>query len=183
MPSSVALIAAAIASACATTPAPPPPSSPAAPNAEREQIYERYALEYSPSSVYPTWKRSDGDYNVEQLRRLLESTPRTRSLLDRVRDRNEGIGIPLLFGTLATGLTGLVDGLSNPVLALSISGYVLGGGLITLALWRLFATHDPNDEIAPAYNAALRDELGLPPRPIPVGLGAGTTTSTIIVAP
>jgi hypothetical protein len=89
------------------------------------------------------------------------------------------VGVPLIFGTLATTLTGLVDGLSNPVLALSISGYVLGGGLITYALWRLLASSDPNDEVAPLYNASLRQELGLDVGARP----AVAATSTITVAP
>ncbi|WP_437752270.1 hypothetical protein [Sorangium sp. So ce1389] len=134
--------------------------------AAREAIYEKYKLTADIGGFTALWKRSDGNYSFAALETLSKEYPETDEVYGSVKTRATWLTVPAAVGGATLGAT-LGYNLSAPESQRMSSDtqivmYSIGGGLTLLALILPFVTHDPAEDFADVYNAALRRDLDLP---------------------
>ncbi|WP_437630266.1 hypothetical protein [Sorangium sp. So ce854] len=157
--------------------------------AAREAIYEQYKLTADVGAFSALWKRGDGDHSFAALETLSKQYPETDEVYRSAKTRAAWLTVPAAAGGATLGAT-LGYNLSAPESQRMSSDtqvvmYSIGGGLALLAIVLPLVTHDPAEDFADAYNAALRRDLDLPPRastgakaasawlPRPAGQGVG----------
>jgi len=129
----------------------------------RQHTYDAYQLTFHDGMFSPKWSRSDGEYDLPRLNDVFDSYPQSHEVKDRVKTRSSVIGAISGAGGALVGFT-LGYNLSATDANRMSTGtqtalYATGGGLLVTALITALLWPNPVDQIAPAYNAGLHEDL------------------------
>jgi hypothetical protein len=148
---------------CVPAQAPRPTIARDADPCAKQHTYDAYQLSFHDGTFSPTWSRGDGEHDFRSLNDVFESYPGSHEIKDRVKTRTSVIGALSGAGGFLVGFT-LGYNLSAPEgTRMSTSSqaalYASGGGLLLAALVTALLWHNPADQLAPAYNAGLHEDL------------------------
>lgn len=129
----------------------------------KQHTYDAYQLTFHDGTFSPKWSRGDGEYDFGSLNDVFDSYPGSHEIKDRVKTRSSVIGGISGAGGFLVGFT-LGYNLSASDATRMSTGtqtalYATGGGLLVTALVTALLWHNPADQLAPAYNAGLHDDL------------------------
>jgi hypothetical protein len=129
----------------------------------RQHTYDANQLTFNDSTWSPKWSRGDGEYALASLNDVFDSYPQSREVKDRVKTRSNVIGVIGGAGGFLVGFTLGFNVSASDANRMSTSTqtalYATGGGLLVTALVTALLWPNPANQLAPAYNAGLHDDL------------------------
>lgn len=129
----------------------------------KQHTYDTYQLVFHDSAWNPKWARGDGEYAFGSLNDVFDSYPQSHEVKDRIKTRGgvvgaiSGAGAALVGFTLGWNLS--ATDANRMSTGTQTALYATGGGLLVAALITALLWHNPTDQLAPAYNAGLHEDL------------------------
>lgn len=148
---------------CVPAQAPRPTIARDADPCAKQHMYDAYQLTFNDSMWNPKWSRGEGEYTFGSLNDVFDSYPQSHEVKDRFKTRSSVIGALGQAGGALAGFTLGYNLTATDANRMSTGTqtalYTTGGGLVVTALITALLWPNPVNQLAPAYNAGLHEDL------------------------